>query len=178
MANKKSASVAALSAELQHRAFHPDAGTRSDFRNVNAVFKKLCNFAALDPEHDGAGLLSFSAGDEQTWEEFADDEDALAEAVFAIRSGHDRTPPESEVEPVVQRGPVEAQHTRTFEVSKIAGSSRGLRLEAELVLSFKAYLESEGTQVSAHSYSVGPHQLRNDLADDSRQGSLGSQRLG
>ena len=133
-----------------HRAFHPDAGTRPDFRNVNGVFKKLCNFAALNPEHDGAGLLSFSAGDEQTWEEFADDEDALAEAVLAIRSGCDRTPPESVVHgraARTSRGPADS----TFEASKIAGSVGAVRLAASTSgeSSFEAYLASEGTQVSA-----------------------------
>ena len=168
-ANKTSSSVAQLSAELNRRAFHPDAGTRPDFRNPAGVALKLANFAALDPTYEGVGMVRFSTGDEQTWEEFADDEDALADAVAAIRSGAPTRSLEPDASRTVRKGPVEAQHSRSYEVPERASSGTGFRREAELVLEFAAYLEAQGHRVSAHSYQVGTRHLRNDLADDTAQ---------
>ena len=167
--DKKSESVAKLSAELNERAFHPDAGSRPDFRNPNGVALKLANFAALDPSSKSIGMGNFSAGDEQSWEQFADDEDALERAVMAIRTGSSSRLKRPVTGKVIRRQSVEAQHTREYEISKRADSVVGRRREAELVMEFESFLRSSGIEVSAHHYRLGELELRNDIADDTNQ---------
>jgi 5-methylcytosine-specific restriction protein A len=158
----------ALSEELRRRAFHPDADSRDDFRNINSVTLKLANFAALDPE-ESRGMPAFSIGDELTWDRYAYDDELRAAAVAAIRAGEpieveDPAPPGG----AVTRRPIEQQHVREYEVRATTGA-RAERTEAALVLRFLAWLESGGSSVSSHHYDVTSPPLRNDLCDDTAQ---------
>jgi hypothetical protein len=159
--------VMALSAELRAGAFHPDAGTRADFRNPNGVALKLANFAAIDPGYPGTGMPAFSIGDEQTWEEYAGDADLLAEAVAAIRVGTRAPglPQELDSDRAPIRRPVEEQHTGTY-VAGATEATTATRAEADLVLRFADWLRASGAEVSSHHYPATRPPLRNDLADD------------
>lgn len=77
--------VRALSDELKLLALHPEAGTRTNFRNPNGVAMKLANFAAIDP-HGKAGLSGCSIGDRETWAKYATDADLLHAEAGRIRS--------------------------------------------------------------------------------------------
>lgn len=158
----------ALSEELNRRAFHPDAGSRPDFRNANGVNLKLANFAALDPSYDGAGMRSTSIGDEITWERYAGDRDLLDAAVATIRRG----------EPLVQIGPagtmsgvveihdVEPTYVAEYEITRDAATTTAMRTEAQLVRDFTAWLTSKGRTVTSHHYTVVSPPLRTDAVDD------------
>lgn len=170
--NKNSAEARELSEELNRRAFHPDAGTRADFRNTNGVGLKLANFSALDPANPGSGMKSFSAGDEQTWETFAGDEDLLALEVARIRSGHVAEPIVEAADQVavsIERSTVEQQHNADHLRTLPGGSVIAHRREATLVLDFEAFLTEGGNVVEAHTYYVAGIALRNDLADSTNQ---------
>jgi 5-methylcytosine-specific restriction protein A len=159
--------VIALSQELNQRAFHPDAGTRANFRNPNGVALKLANFAALDPSYLGAGMSRHSAGDEQTWAEYAGDTDLLRQVVGEIRStgtAPAQPIPTAEVQPI--RRAVESQRTRTYEVIPTDDAIEAERREADLVVRFAAWLVDRGANVSAHHYPVVRPALRNDLFDE------------
>ena len=47
---------------------------------------KLANYAALDPSYPGSGMRRHSAGDEETWDEYAGDADLLRQAVGGMLS--------------------------------------------------------------------------------------------
>lgn len=141
--------VVALSEELNRRAFHPDAGTRENFRNPNGVALKLANFAAIDPSYLGAGMSRHSAGDEETWAEYAGDIDLVRQAVVEIRSTGASTPqpnPTGDVQPV--RRAVEAQRTGTYEVVLAEEPIEAQRREADLVLRFAAWLEAPKSRLT------------------------------
>ncbi len=152
---------------MNDRAFHPDAGTRDNFRNANGVALKLANFVSLDPDYDGAGMSAHSAGDELTWDEFAGDVDLLAAAVTALRSDSPVPAQPSDQRTSPQRRPIEQQWSPTFEVSPRTGAIEGRRREADLVLRFAEWLTNRGADVSSHHYDVVRPPLRNDLFDDS-----------
>lgn len=163
--------VIALSEELRQRAFHPDAGTREDFRNPNGVSLKLANFASLDPAYPGVGMPALGVGDEQSWERYAGDLDLLAEAVAKVRA--DGTPPIEGVSgdtpaPRTERKPIEAQHVLEYEVGPTE-STFASRTESELVQRFAAWLEAEGSSVSSHHHRAGVAPLRTDLCDDTER---------
>ena len=158
----------ALSEELNRRAFHPDAGSRPDFRNANGVNLKLANFAALDPGYDGAGMSSTSIGDEITCERYAGDCDLLSEAVATIRRG-EPLPSVSAAETVgdlVEVHEVEPSHIAEYEVTRDAATATARRTEAQLVLDFTAWLRSIGHQVTSHHYTVVSPPLRTDAVDE------------
>ncbi len=167
LASKTSEAVISLSAELIERAFHPDAGTRDNFRNPAGVALKLANFASLDPEHDGKGMDRVSAGDRQTWDEYAGDHDLIREVVARIRQGHSARPtsPDNTGPTRPVRKSIEQQHRATFSARPNTGGDRGRR-EAGLVLEFAAHLVQIGHDVCAHEYPVGEISLRNDIADE------------
>lgn len=160
--------VVALSAELNRRRFHPDAGSRENFRNPAAIALKLANFAALDPSHIGTGMTSYSAGDEETWDTFSGDADLLAESVAAIHSA--RLPLDAITSvsgafgPVIR--PVEERIRDSYEVAPRMDTVYAERRESELVERFVAWLRGKGSTVTAHHYPIVQPPLRNDLADE------------
>lgn len=167
MAPKNSDAVESLSVELNERAFHPDAGTRANFRNPAGVALKLANFASLDPEHAGKGMDRVSTGDRATWNDYAGDRDRLQAAVDLVRAGHlvtpQRQPNRDAIRPMSQD--VEQQWRATFDAGPGAGGER-TRREARLVLDFAAHVEGMGHRIGAHAYDLGDITLRNDLADE------------
>ncbi|MGE0230125.1 MAG: hypothetical protein AB7U23_16625 [Dehalococcoidia bacterium] len=160
--------VIALSQELNQRGFHPDAGSRENFRNPNGVALKLANFAALDPSYAGAGMTSHSAGDEETWDLYSGDADLLAEAVAAIRSDQPAAPPAATASgPVVPlTRPVEQRKSDSYEVPARIDPIYAERRESQLVERFASWLREQGATVTAHHYAVVQPPLRNDLADE------------
>ena len=160
----------ALSAELNSRAFHPDAGTRPSFRNPNGVALKLANFASLDPQYAGAGMSSTSRGDRETWHKYAGDIELLTNAVAALRSGAAMPAPMTPSESVVPlQRPIERQLLRTYEVTGSQNSVEAQRREAELVERFAAWLRGRGHEVCSHHYPVLEPPLRNDLFDETER---------
>jgi 5-methylcytosine-specific restriction protein A len=164
MLNKTHPLVAQLSEELNERAFHPEAGTRSDFRNPAGVALKLANFAALDPSYPGAGMSRTSAGDLQTWDEYSGDEDALDTYAAVIRSSSDAAAPVAAAP--VERRELERNLTRTYTVAGRLADVEAERREAALVDAFATWLKSSGTDTSSHHYAVGASKLRCDLFDE------------
>lgn len=163
---RNDAEVLALSAALAEGAFHPDAGTRANFRNPNGVAMKLANFAALDPAVDGRGLTSFSAGDLATWNEYAGDTDKLADAVAAIRSSLG-SGASDDLAASAFTAELERVHVDQYDFTFTAGNGVITvdRSEGALVHRFAAWLRDSGRVVNARQYDVGRTVLRNDLAD-------------
>ncbi len=159
--------VIALSEKLNHEGYHPDAGTRENFRNPNGVALKLANFAALDPSYSGTGMTRYSAGDEETWEIYAGDADLLSEALIATRSQLPPTTPPAAAATVtpISRA-IEQRHRDRFEVAARIDPVYAERREAELVDRFATWLRHQGAQVTAHHYQIVHPPLRNDLADE------------
>lgn len=160
--------VVGLSGELNARAFHPDAGSRSDFRNPNGVNLKLANFASLDPSYRGKGMAATSIGDEQTWDLYAGDLDLLAHAVRAIRDGSWAGSTAGSGRPAIEKGPLEDQHVENYEVTG-SPSATGQRTEAALVKAFGEWLAGLGRTITSHRYHVVSPPLRADLVDDTDQ---------
>lgn len=65
-----------------------DEGVRSSptFRNPSGVALKLHNFAAIDPDHAGAGMAHGARGDQATWDAWAHRPDELHVAAGLIRA--------------------------------------------------------------------------------------------
>lgn len=160
--------VLGLSAELNRRSLHRDAGTRSDFRNPAGVALKLANFAALDPSYPGAGMSRYSSGDRQTWEEYAGDEDALDAFVEAIRAGGD-TGTFEPVDGQVLRRPLERNRTSVYVARTEAREVEAERRESALVEAFATWLTLRGAETSSHHYRVSTPPLRTDLFDETNR---------
>jgi predicted HNH restriction endonuclease len=75
------------------------AGTGdATFRNPNGVYMKMMNFRRFDPEYTSEGKVGLTRGnklEEVVWIEFAHNPKLLAQAVAAIRAGHE-VPSDSE----------------------------------------------------------------------------------
>lgn len=159
--------VIALSEELGRRRFHPDAGSRENFRNANGVAMKLGNFAALDPSTSALGLPRFAAGDLATWNEYAGDTDRLRAAVAVIRDGHE-APALAELDQFqLEEFELERVHTETYD---FVVPNDGMvvtvdRAEGSLVHRFARWLDSNGHHVGARRFPVERSMLRTDLVD-------------
>lgn len=147
--------MTALSRELNVLALHPDAGTRDNFRNANGVAMKLANFAAIDPNHDGRGLTGFSAGDLETWREYATDTDLLDREATRIRAAHE-----------VAASTSNDSHEAVSSASMSLGSGEGsMSRRAQLLQRFSAWLLGQGHHVDQRSYPIGTSSLEVELYD-------------
>ena len=146
--------VSALSKFLNRLPIHSDRPDAERFRNPNGVELKLANFAALDPGYPGKGMRKGARREKAIWEQFAGNEDLLAEAVARIRAGRDWR---ALLEPAVEQRKVvavsiEAHRTHVFEIQRNAGAGRGFRLEQALVHGYNEHLRSMGHETNRHSY--------------------------
>lgn len=160
--------VLALSDVLNRLAFHPDAGTRANFRNPNGVALKLANFAAIDPSYLGSGMQRHSRGDRETWDTYANDSSLLEAAAEAIRAGEVPEPPgpaSSELSVPLVR-PVESHRTDRYEVTPSGKSVIAQRRESELVQRFDQWLQASGARTSSHHYETVNPPLRSDIVDE------------
>lgn len=146
--------VRALSDELKLLALHPEAGTRTNFRNPNGVAMKLANFAAIDP-HGKAGLSGCSIGDRETWAKYATDADLLHAEAGRIRSAGRTALLGSPGEPA-PGGPSEPR------LSAVEPSRRAL-----LAQRFSQWTAARGHEIERRSYQVGATTLHVDLYDTS-----------
>jgi 5-methylcytosine-specific restriction protein A len=103
--DKASKEIIALSKTLQklgQRLFSPSERADS-FRNANGVYMKLMNFRRLDPEYTSGGKKGLSRGakgEEEVWEEFANDParcQAVADAIIATLDDPEAGGPESDL---------------------------------------------------------------------------------
>ena len=78
--------VIALSELLRRLPFHAPETRTSSFRNPTGISMKMGNLLALDPRYDGIGLASASQMDQQIWDEFAENPEALHSAAQGIRA--------------------------------------------------------------------------------------------
>lgn len=72
-----------LSRLLNRLSAHSRSGDAT-FRNPNGVAMKLGNFSRYDPAYPGKGLSRGNQREEIIWERYADDRDALGDAVREI----------------------------------------------------------------------------------------------
>lgn len=77
--------VIALSQALNALPIHDVRGNVSTFRNANSVHLKLANFAAVDPEHLGAGMRAHGSADAEVFAFFQNRRDELAAAAAQLR---------------------------------------------------------------------------------------------
>lgn len=107
------ADLQALSELLQRLPIHSEGARGSDFRNVNGVRRKLGDFTAPDPDYTGSATKG-GKGVHLVWERFADDPEALAEAVARITATANGElgllPPEEDEESSVEGRIVFRQH--------------------------------------------------------------------
>ena len=146
--------VIELSELLNRLPIHSNRPDGARFRNPNGVALKLANFAALDPSYPGRGMSRHGKGDAGVWNQFSGDEDTLALAAQAIRSGHDwRSTLQLGRSVSVSSRPVEAMGTPEFLV-ETASSMLARRREVELVRAYSQHLAGDGHVVAAHVYHV------------------------
>lgn len=84
----KNPEIVQLSELLNTLPIHPTSSHLEKFRNANGVYMKLCNFLRFDPDYEGSGLLRGGKLEEDVWNEFASNKDALREAAKAITLGN------------------------------------------------------------------------------------------
>ena len=172
--DKNNKLVIELSRELNALPLHTERPDAARFRNPSGVALKLANFAALDPSYRGAGMRSFSKLDAEVWRRYAEDEDALHEAVSAIREGRGRfqllDPDELQRDPgvVLRVTEVEAQHVERLRVSVPGGDREVERREQGLVLAYRDHLAGRGHTVTRHTYRLAASgiTLACDLVDE------------
>lgn len=88
--SKNDPALRSLSDTLRSLPLHPDRPDPERFRNLNAVYLKLQNFKAVDPEYTARGLTGMSAGagrrERAIWERYADQPEELRQVAEAIRA--------------------------------------------------------------------------------------------
>ena len=114
------------------------------------------------------GMSRVSAGDRQTWAQYAGDEDSLHVAAIAVRAGDVVSAPEDPDGQVLRRN-LERNLTPSFTSSGRATETKAERREAALVDKFAMWLIGQGVKVSSHHYRVTAPPLRTDLFDESNQ---------
>ena len=172
--DKNNQMVIDLSRELDALPLHPERPDAARFRNPNGVALKLANIAALDPSYSGGGMKSFSKLDAEVWRRYADDEDALEEAVAAIREGRGRfqlLDPDQlrdDAGVVLRVTEVEAQHVERLRVSVPSAEREVERREQRLVLAYRDHLADQGHTVTRHTYRLAASgiTLACDLVDE------------
>jgi len=88
--SKTSAQVAELSRLLRQRGASMGSQVTEKFRNANGIYMKMMNFRRLDPVflvQGKAGLGRGSKGEEEVWDRYAKDRNALQVAARAIKDG-------------------------------------------------------------------------------------------
>lgn len=68
--NNKNPKVIELSEILNNLPIHKEKINNQKFRNSNGVELKLSNFKAIDPDHNGKGMSSYSKNDKEIFNEF------------------------------------------------------------------------------------------------------------
>ena len=138
-------------------------------RSPDTVTLKLANFAFLDPNEEG-GASNFANGDQEVWDRYASDEDALATTVAAITEerGLPAKQPAAPPRSGVSRVRVEAQHVEQFRVSVPGQDIEATRREQSLVLAYVEHLESQGHTVTRGKYRPDGSDsvLASDLVDE------------
>ena len=77
--------VIELSEILNKLPIHPERPDAAKFRNPNGVGLKLSNFLAIDPNHQGKGMQSYSNLDEVIFNEFVDNKPLLKKLADKIK---------------------------------------------------------------------------------------------
>lgn len=171
--DKNNEMVVDLSRELRALPLHAERPDAARFRNPNGVALKLANLAWLDPSYPG-GMEGHSKLDAEVWRRYADDEDALEEAVAAIREGRGRfqlldlDQLQSDDGVVLRVTEVEEQHVERLRVS-VPGADREVeRREQRLVLAYRDHLADQGHTVTRHTYRLAASgiTLACDLVDE------------
>lgn len=108
---KNSDEIAKLSSDISSTGRALGLSGDEDFRNPNGVYMKLMNFRRFDPEFSAEGKVGLERGgkgDEEVWDEFADDAERLTHAAKVIREGICDRPfssPEYSDEPEIAEAP-------------------------------------------------------------------------
>jgi len=84
--NQTDEEVLQLSKLLNELPLHTERPDQSRFRNPNGVYMKLSNFARLDPDYLGTGLLRGNRLEREVWDTFADNPARRRAAVAAIQA--------------------------------------------------------------------------------------------
>jgi hypothetical protein len=155
--------VIALSEMMSRLPIHALERRGPGFRNPTGVALKLANFRAIDRDlatergEPGAkdmpiGMARYSALDRSIFDEFYGAWDRLHDEAQAILAEASPTP-EQATRLKVERRPIEASRTETFDAAPTSGGLR-TRREATLVRSYADWLEERGFLVERHQYSV------------------------
>lgn len=87
---KRDPALQDLSETLRSLPLHPDRPDPSRFRSLNAVYLKLQNFKAIDPEYTTGGRTGLIAGagrrERAIWDRYAQQPDELRRVAVAIRA--------------------------------------------------------------------------------------------
>ncbi|AWI25222.1 HNH endonuclease [Flavobacterium pallidum] len=84
--DSKNPNIIALSELLNKLPIFMEKPDGAKFRNPNGVSLKLSNFMAIDPNHKGKGMKSYSKLDKEVFEEFGRDRRKLREMANRIKS--------------------------------------------------------------------------------------------
>jgi hypothetical protein len=165
--DEKDPRVVELSALLNRLQIHTDRPDAAVFRNANGVALKLANFAALDPSYRRKGMDRGGRRDAEIWELYSSDSSALHEAVDRIRAGS-VAPGEPSAQGVrtVSAVPVEARNVATYPVEHVARTAAAERMEQQLVLDLRDYLQSHGHRIVRHKYGIDGGNLYCDMFDE------------
>jgi len=114
------------------------------FRNAAAVSLKVYNFVSIDPAAETAGMSRGGRGDQDVWDEFAEDPLRLAAVAAAIRANlYGLTPAQAdEEEDDVEDAPEGAVLTRTHRVRE--RNTKAMQRRKEKALAADGRLACEG----------------------------------
>jgi 5-methylcytosine-specific restriction protein A len=110
--------VVALSALLNRLQLHGNAHRNGLYRNPNGVSMKLMNFLRCDPNYEGVGLARGGKLEQQIWDEYSGDREALEKAAASIAQAVDFLEGETQTQGVddsggfVEGGVLEVVHRR------------------------------------------------------------------
>lgn len=110
--------VVALSALLNRLRLHGNAHRNGLYRNANGVTMKLMNYRRCDPTYEGVGLARGNKLEQQIWDEYSSNREALERASASIAQavdfleGEEETKSGDDTDSVVEGGILEVVHKR------------------------------------------------------------------
>jgi len=84
--SKNHEAIKELSDLLNRLPIHDEVDTNENFRNIDGVYMKLCNFLSFDPDYHGKGLDAGSKLDKEIWDEFSGNRQVLTAIANRIRN--------------------------------------------------------------------------------------------